>query len=194
MLFGKCFTGENMLVDIDNATSRHFRGCFPLLSGGQRLHYIGANSNSAFSIHFIGANSDSAVSTQVKGKSKVKVKREAKVQRTGMTTRHNGKIKHDSKHADSDSEADSHSDASSTKWKLQRMLARKKADDSDADSHSDASSTKLKLRRILAKTAERKECNKQVLGTHEGCVLFRNEVFFQNESQEEEYHHKEGRR
>ena len=85
-----------MLVNIDNATSRHFRGCSPLLSGGQRLHYIGANSNSAVSIHYIGANSDSAVSTQVKVKREVKVKIEARVQRTGMATRHKTKIKHES--------------------------------------------------------------------------------------------------
>ena len=69
MLLGKCFTGKNMLVNIDNTTSRHFRGCFPLLCGGQRIHYIGANS-------------DSAVSTRVK----VKVRSEAKVHRSGIMT------------------------------------------------------------------------------------------------------------
>ena len=133
ILLGKCFTGENMLLDIDNATSRHFRGCFPLLSGGQRLHYIGASTGSAVTVHYIGANNDSALSTQVEVKRHVKVKTEvkvvkrpAKVQRSGMTTRHNAKMKHDG----------------------------------DSDSHSDASSTKLKLRRILAKTAGRKSATK----------------------------------
>ena len=94
-----------MLVSIDNTTSRHLRGCFPLLSSGLRIHYIGANNNSA-------------VRTQVK------VKREANVvQRIGMTTQHNAKIKLDSKH-DSDSEANSDSNTSSTKLKLRRILAK----------------------------------------------------------------------
>ena len=76
-----------MLLDIDNATSRHFRGCFPLLSGGQRLHYIGASSNSAVSVHYIGANSDSAVITQVKVEREVNVKQDGgQGQETGKGT------------------------------------------------------------------------------------------------------------
>ena len=150
LLLGKCFSATSTLVEIgDNATSRHFRGCFPLLCGGERLHYIGANTSTSVTVHYIAANGDSVASTEVlkvnskvKVKSEVKVKtevkmktdakvkrmakvkREAKVRRTGMRTRQNAYVR------------------------------------DDADSDSDASSTKLKLRTVLAKTAGRKSASK----------------------------------